>query len=401
MPRKIITAILLGGLSLGLFIHYQVRAPRRNFSDYRVYYKAGRDVLEGKNIYVRETEEITPYKYSPVFALFMSGLSTGSRRVSASIFFILNLIFVFFIFELTRRMIFFRKITPNKEFLLLALVLIINSRFILHCLDSGQVGILISFLLVLGLFLLSLGKDWKAAFLIGFSVMIKYMPFLFVIYFILKRKFKVGGLILLSMVFYCLIPAIFTGFRSNLLYLKEWIPYITSTSLDQGSMITSKNHSLWTLPLRLFPNISSFNAKLVTMALFIILMSFIVSRKRNISKSGGKICLFYNCLDYAMIFILIPLFNPNAWLHNFVILVFPYMAVVYYLFVNGFKDKIVLFLVFFSFILSSVGSRSLAGDNLQTILDCLFLVPAGALLLFAALAKIKFANDIYKPGELN
>ena len=98
MPRKIITAILLGGLSLGLFIHYQVRAPRRNFSDYRVYYKAGRDVLEGKNIYVRETEEITPYKYSPVFALFMSGLSTGSRRVSASIFFILNLIFVFFLF---------------------------------------------------------------------------------------------------------------------------------------------------------------------------------------------------------------------------------------------------------------------------------------------------------------
>ena len=90
-------------------------------------------------------------------------------------------------------MIFFREITPNKEFLLLALVLIINSRFILHCLDSGQVGILISFLLVLGLFMLSLGKDWKAAFLIGLSVMIKYMPFLFVVYFLLKRKFKVAG----------------------------------------------------------------------------------------------------------------------------------------------------------------------------------------------------------------
>ena len=138
MPRKITIMVLLGCLSLGLFIHYQVRAPKRNFSDYRVYYKAGRDILEGKNIYVRETEEITPYKYSPVFAVFMSGLSTGSRRVSASIFFILNLIFVFFIFKLARKMIFFREITPNKEFLLLALVLIINSRFILHCLDSGQ-----------------------------------------------------------------------------------------------------------------------------------------------------------------------------------------------------------------------------------------------------------------------
>jgi len=401
MPRKIIIAILLGSLSLGLFIHYQVRAPKRNFSDYRVYYKAGRDVLEGKNIYVREIEEITPYKYSPVFAVFMSGLSIVNRKASASIFFILNLIFVFFIFKLSRKMIFFRGITTNKELLLLALVLIINSRFILNCLDSGQVGILISFLLILGLFLLSLGKYWKAAFLIGFSIMIKYMPFLFVIYFLLKRNFKVGGLILFSMASYCLIPAIFIGFKSNLLYLNEWIPYITSTSLDQGSMITSKNHSLWTLPLRLFPNISSFNAKLVTVAFFIILMFFIVSRSRNASKGGGKICLFHNCLDYAMIFILIPLFNPNAWLHNFVILIFPYMAAVYYLFVKGFKDKIVLFLVFSSFILSSVGSRSLAGDNLQTILDYLFLVPVGALLLFAALAKIKFTGDIYKPGELD
>ena len=184
MPRKIIIAILLGSLSLGLFIHYQVRAPKRNFSDYRVYYKAGRDVLEGKNIYVREIEEITPYKYSPVFAVFMSGLSIVNRKASASIFFILNLIFVFFIFKLSRKMIFFRGITTNKELLLLALVLIINSRFILNCLDSGQVGILISFLLILGLFLLSLGKYWKAAFLIGFSIMIKYMPFLFVIYFL-------------------------------------------------------------------------------------------------------------------------------------------------------------------------------------------------------------------------
>ena len=373
MLRKIITVILLGSLSLGLFIHYQVRSPKRSFSDYRVYYKAGRDILEGKNIYVRETEEITPYKYSPVFAVFMSGLSTGNRRTSASIFFILNLIFVFLIFKLSRKMIFFREISPNKEFLLLTLVLIINSRFILHCLDSGQVGILIAFLLVLGLFLLSLGKDWRAAFLIGFSVMIKYMPFLFVIYFLLKRKLRVGGLILFSIVFYCLIPAVFIGPKTNLLYLKEWIPYATSTSLDQGSMITVKNHSLWTLPLRLFSNINSFNAKLITVALFVILMSFIVIRSRNKSKSEGKICVFYNCLDYAMVFILIPLFNPNAWLHNFVILIFPYTAAVYYLFVNGFKDKVVLFLVFFSFILSSVGSQSLVGDNVQTILEYFFL----------------------------
>jgi hypothetical protein len=246
--------------------------------------------------------------------------------------------------------------------------------------------------LVLGLFLLSLGKDWSSAFLIGFSVMIKYVPFLFVLYFLLKRKFRIGALILLSMAFYCLIPAVFIGFKTNLLYLKEWFPYITSTSLDRGSMITTKNHSLWTLPLRLFPNINSFNAKLITVALFVILMSFIVFKGRNNHKEEGKICIFYNCLDYAMVFILIPLFNPNGWLHNFVILVFPYMVTVYYLCVNGFKDKTVLFLVFFSFILSSAGSLSLVGKNVQTILEYYFLVPTGALVLFAALVKIKFVD---------
>jgi hypothetical protein len=61
IKRKAVSIILLLGLFSGLFIHYQARAPKRKFCDYRVYYKAGRDILEGKNIYVRENEEITPF----------------------------------------------------------------------------------------------------------------------------------------------------------------------------------------------------------------------------------------------------------------------------------------------------------------------------------------------------
>ncbi|MCX5707300.1 MAG: hypothetical protein NTW13_06610, partial [Candidatus Omnitrophica bacterium] len=110
MQRKLIIIILLACLGLGLFIHYQFRAPKRDFSDFRVYYNAGKDILSGKNIYVRYSEEITPFKYSPVFAVFMSAFAVFDKRIAASLFFLVNLACLFFSFSLSRKLIFFQNL---------------------------------------------------------------------------------------------------------------------------------------------------------------------------------------------------------------------------------------------------------------------------------------------------
>ncbi len=391
MSLKSFLFIMLLGLGLGLFMQYQFRAPKRGFSDYRVYYNAGKDILTGKNIYVRASEEITPFKYSPSFAVFMAPFAIFDKRVSANLFFLFNLVCLYYCFWFSRKLIFFVDLSFKKTALIIFLVLILSFRAILHCLDSGQVGILILFLILLGLFSINKGKAVRGSFLIGYAGMIKYMPFIFGFYFLLKKSYKITLLIVFAFICFCLFPAIFIGLKTNFIYLKEWLPYITSTSLDQGSFLSIKNYSLWSVSKKLFPYYGEIFTSALTIVLFFIAVFLFSFKKRE---KNTEISKLNDCVDYGMIFLSMALFNPNAWLHNFLVVIFPYMIVIYYLFRCNFKDKLVLLFVFFSFILFSLGSESLVGDKIQVISDSYSLVTWGVLFIFAALVKIKFFSKV-------
>ena len=390
---KIICVIIFLSVALALFVQYQVRAPKRDFSDYRVYYNAGRGILSGENIYVYESKEITPFKYAPVFAVFMAPFAVFSKGVSAGLFFILNLFCLYFIFMFSKKLIFFDGLGFRKECLISITVFVLSFRAILHCLHSGQVGILILFLVLYGLFFISRGKDIRGAFFIGFAVMIKYMPFLFVIYFFLKKKYKAGLFVAISMCAYAILPGFFVGFRSNFLYIRQWLPHITSTSLDGGSLLDIKNHSIWTMVRRFMPFDHNLLATLIVIAVFFVFMFFIVS-KNKVAYKNDEIKRFYSCVDYGMIFIVMALFNPNAWLHNFVVLIFPYMIATYYLFRCNFKDRIVLVLLIASFILSSSGSYAIMGKAMQAAFEYYCAVIIASIILFGILARIKIKGDM-------
>ena len=49
---------------------------------------------------------------------------------------------------------------------------------------------------------------------------------------------------------------------------------------------------------------------------------------------------FEKALDYSSLFALLVLLNPNAWMHNFVVLLFIYMTLFYHLIKTNFKDKV-------------------------------------------------------------
>ena len=215
IKAKLVYIIAFLSVALTLFIQYQVRAPKRDFSDYRVYYNAGRDILKGDNIYEYDSSEITPFKYAPVFALFMALFAIFSKGVSAGFFFILNLFCLYFIYKISKKLIFFDNLDFRKECLIFIMVFILSFRAILHCLHSGQVGILILFLILCGLYFISRRKEVKGAFFIGFAAMIKYTPFLFGVYFFLKKKYRAGMFVIISMLVYTVLPGFFVGFRPN------------------------------------------------------------------------------------------------------------------------------------------------------------------------------------------
>ena len=123
LKRKLIIYSILIVVFAGLFIRYSGRAPKRHYSDFRVYYATAQRFAEKEDIYTRPDESITPFKYSPMFALLVSPLSKFDQKTASLIFFTLNFISLLIIFVISEKLICKSKLSfKQKIFLLLDLV---------------------------------------------------------------------------------------------------------------------------------------------------------------------------------------------------------------------------------------------------------------------------------------
>src|ERR1035441_7013493 len=118
----------------GLLVRYLDRVPRRHYCEFRVYYKAGQDLIKGKNIYYREKEEITPFKYSPFFAFAFAPLSILPIKASAAVFLFLNyislILFFWLVYHLVQNSSMVRSFEGRDLYWVYFLVLICSIRHI-------------------------------------------------------------------------------------------------------------------------------------------------------------------------------------------------------------------------------------------------------------------------------
>jgi hypothetical protein len=294
---------------------------------------------------------------------------------------------------LSKKIIVKETITFKQNILLYVVPLIFTSRFIFSVLDSGQVTLIMFFFVIYGLYLLEKKKNIFSALFIGLSAMFKYTSVLFLPYFLFRKKVIIIVLTILFIVLYCFLPSLHVGMHQDVQYLKKWLPFISETSLDKGSWFDSKNQSLYSFILRLFAKDSPFKSiaqltflQAVALAVVIglILYLIIILPARNKPKPA---------IDYALILICMALFNPNAWLANFVFFVFAYMVIIYHLIKVRYKDKPILILTVLSFIISSWVSESMVGDNLQHVFEALSTVTIAALILVGILLHLKFGKS--------
>lgn len=388
--KRNIAYALIAIAFVALFFRYMHRAPKRHYCDFRVYYATSQRFLAKEDIYSRPDETITPFKYSPMFAMLILPLSFLPEKSASLVFFSISFVSLVIICRLSKKLILKADTTFKEKVFFFFLPLLFTSRFILAALDSGQVTIMILLLLICGIYFERKNKNIISAALIALSFMFKYTSVLLLPYFIFRKKIKLTFLILLFTVIYCLVPAIYAGMDKQKDYLKNWLPSISETSLDKGSWYDTKNQSLYSLVLRTFTKDSphkplanfDFNQGLVLAAILgaIIYVPILIPKAE---KSEN--------LDYSLLFICMALFNPNGWLSNFVFLIFGYMVILYYLIKNGFlRDKVVLILTFLSFVISSWGCESVVGDNLQNFLEMLSTVTIASLIVMFVLLQLKF-----------
>lgn len=386
----------------GLLVRYLDRVPKRYYCDFRVYYKAGGDFINGKNIYFREDQEITPYKYSPFFAFVFSPLSLLPIKASAAVFFAINFALTIVFFRLAYYLVQTSGIVSvfsgREQVLIYGLTLLCSFRYILLVWDSGQVNILMCVLVLAALSYLSNNKAVGTGAFFAASVLIKYTPAIFIPYLLFKRKYKA---VLWTIIFtgaFLLVPALVVGLEKEYSYLSSWIPSIISTSLDKFSYIDFKNQSIYSMLLRFFlpqpydDNLSSplFNNILhgsYLTAVLIYLAIFIPGK----SKPRGMI------IDFAILMICISLFNPNAWMLNFVSLILSYMLLIQHTVAGKGKEKFILGAIILAFILTNIMSKDMFGKSSQDF-GCMYsFTTLGSLVIYAALMKLKFSPCLPVP----
>ena len=389
--KRILLSILIVLFFSCMLSRYLQRVPQRHYCDFRVYHHVAKDFLAGKDIYYRDTEAITPFKYSPFFAFVINPIGLLPIKVAAALFFVINFLATIVLFRWAKEIIVQEPLSAKEGFFLYFIGAVFISRYVILNWDSGQVVIIMCALTVCSLYLFSRERDVLGAALLAGAILIKYMPAIFIPYLIFRKKFKAAALTVIFIVLWLLLPALVVGIQKNIAYLTSWFPSIISTSLDSGSYYNPSNQSIFSVVLRSTSSIFYGNSvdfffrwsMWIACAISFLLYLLVLLSKKG--KDTFKI-------DCALLFIFMALFNPNAWLLDFVSLIFPCLFLTYYLIKVKLKDVFVLVSFILSFVFLFWFSRTLVGYKLQFFAKQISCVAIAAFFLIGALVKLKFSE---------
>ncbi len=375
-----------------LFVRYDHRGPKRHYSDFRVYYATAERVVQGENIYSRPDEAVTPYKYSPMFAWVLAPLALFPIHAASLVFFSINFACLIGILYWTSALcpIYF-KADPGTMVWVIGLTLLFCLRFILKILDAGQVNILMIAMLTAGLFLFSKKKEFWGASLVALSVLVKYVTFIFIPYWLLKRQYRKVFYTLFWVGIFCVLPLLFSGIERGMADLTGWIPYITRESLDRGSWMDEQNQSIYSFVLRLLAQESPHLSYGFGFAILPFEQALTVAFVVACGLYTWIVLSLYQrpnteAWTLAMLYVAFAFLNPNAWALNFVSLLIPTLFIFAYL--SRGRDRAVWAMVVVSFLLFNLPSDFFGNEKWQKTLEIASFTTFGAFVLLAALWRI-------------
>ncbi len=394
-PWRVFIIVLLFIIFLG---RYEYKMPKRNFADFNVYYYTAKKLIHRENIYDQaayKQDNVANFKYPPIVALLFYPFGWLNENSAAVLWFFLNFVIVIFMFYWLSEIIFDREFSRKGRNWIYFLSSLFCLRFFMYNFDEGQVNFIMMAGVVFCLWLLERSKRFYSAVALGFSSLVKYMAIILVPYLFFKKRFKLVIYFTLAVFAISFIPAVFLGFKYNAFLQYSFLPHLFKTSLDFGSLSTHENQSLFAFAIRYFSSFSKYGINVIALNKFYLgiviggmcvfmymLILFASNRTRNLGRFAGVV-------DYAMLFVCIPLFNPNGWVHAFIFLLFPYMVCLYYLFKLNSRDIFVKIMAAISAV-SGSWPNQLFIRTIKDSTEVYSLLTFSALAIFAALFKIKF-----------
>jgi hypothetical protein len=170
-------------------------------------------------VHLRESGQISAdlgvHNYLPFFTIFMLPWGLLPLRVAMVLFTLLSLGLFGVTVGLAENLLNDGWARGPRRPLLIGLALALP--YVHSCAVLGNVGLLVLFLLVTTWFLVERGREWQAGVALGLATLIKLLPGLLIVFFLLKRRWRVAGAAAaVSIVLGLGLPLLTSGYEATL-----------------------------------------------------------------------------------------------------------------------------------------------------------------------------------------
>lgn len=350
MRQKIIIISILLLTAINFFYNAVYKPLKKNvFYDYRALYAAG---IEARSVNPQLYKSIiyrkTGFGYLPVISLLFIPQTYLTEETAVKLWFAINIIFliamIFLILKINR-LLFYR------DYKLITFVAVLNFNPVFETIKWGQVNIIVYCLMLGSLYFYLLNRKLFTSILLGTAIIFKVIPGLLILYFLIRKEFKIVFLTFVTMLFFLGISISIFGINLHKDYFTVKLPGASKFGY-KGDIY---DQSFQGMSFRLFWGdngytnswIDNFNfskrvSSFLRIGALLTLIIFLFNRKKN---NDNKI----KSLEFALTIVTIHLFHSLSWEHHFVWSLYLYILLFIILREFNFEKKI-FYAVIISFI---------------------------------------------------
>jgi hypothetical protein len=200
--------------------------------DYRLWFWAGQQVLQGKNLYPSDIHDYFDFIYPPLPAVLLAIPSWFGKIPLYACLSFMNAVAWWMTAQFSNAMTGSGK-TPGPW--LFALPGFATVTFVFDMFDLGQPNLMLLALMLYGFWLLQHERSWMAGSMFALATAIKVFPVAVLPYLVWRRQWAaLASTLVFLAVFLFVVPAPVRGFQHNFSELKTWYQGMVASSSEKG-----------------------------------------------------------------------------------------------------------------------------------------------------------------------
>ena len=398
--------------------------------DFAGYVAVGNWVLKGWNIYSQRSINTWPPFFS-IVTVPIAILNNLNIYLVRFLWLAGSVIAMFYIMNYTTLITLNKKISifPNKSGKIISqndisifhwvvlIPLLYVLRYLLDNLSNIQINVFMLLFAVSSIYFFTKNKNILAAFLLSFSISIKVYTVFLLLYFVIKREYKIVIYTVLFCVLFSIIPFFIFGIDHTISYYTFWYkntvePFVSGIHKNQSFFVMMRRFFLHENPNIEEPfnkaiylnviNLTIVQIKILSYGLVAIVGAFVlyIFRKKLTERNSLK-----TFIEYAFILNVIPVLSPLAWKAYFIFLFPSYFINYLFIYVNENKlNKTTRYYLKISFLVSIMltilSTEIVVGRYLSVLMETFSCITIGSILMAINLLIYYVNFDKYKIKKL-